>query len=155
MSDAVRAAVDVPLAPDRAFSVFTAEIGEWWPPEYTWSQAKLEGFGIEPREGGLCFERGPFGFRCDWGRVTAWEPPARLAFLWQIGPTRAPEPDPDRASEVEARFTAHGDLTAVELSHARFERHGDGAEGYRAGMGSPRGWAHILERFAERARRAG
>ena len=153
MSPAARASVVVPGPPDRAFALFSEAMGEWWPREYTWSQAKLQRFGMEPVEGGLCFEVGPHGFRCDWGRVTVVEPPERLVFLWQIGPTRAPEPDPDRASEVEVLFVARGDEVSVELSHSKFERHGEGSDDYRAGMNSPRGWTYILERFAARVLR--
>ena len=147
MPDA-HATVHVPGVPERAFAAFTAEFGRWWPPEYTWSQDTLEEIGIDTREGGLCFERGPHGFHCDWGRVLAWEPPSRLVLAWQIGPTRAPEPDPAKASEVEVRFEADGDGTRVSLSHTGFERHGDGAEGYAAAMDSPQGWDYILGRFA-------
>ena len=153
VSEGIRASVIASTPPDRAFALFTGKLGEWWPREYTWSRDKLEELGMEPRKGGLCFERGPLGFRCDWGRVIVWEPPSRLVFLWQIGPTRAPEPDPDRASEVEVRFIPHDDGTFVELVHRAFERHGEGADAYRAGMGSPQGWRYLLERFAERAGR--
>ena len=138
---------DVELPPERAFELFTAGFGRWWPPEYTWSGPALAEIGIEPREGGHCYEIGPAGFRCDWGTVTVWTPPRRLVFLWQIGPSRDPVPDPARASEVEVRF-ADG---RVELEHRGFERHDDGAEQYRDGMGSPQGWPWLLERFAAAA----
>ena len=148
---AAHSSVRVALPPEQAFERFTEAFGDWWPPEYTWSRHALERIGIEPGEGGLCYELGPHGFRLDWGRVTAWEPGARLAFLWQIGPTRVPEPDPGRASEVDVRFEADGEGgSRVTLTHAGFERHGDGAEGYRAAMDSPQGWDRILGRFAER-----
>jgi uncharacterized protein YndB with AHSA1/START domain len=142
------ATVSVPGTPEQAFAAFTAELGQWWPPEYTWSQDQLAEIGIDARESGLCFEIGPHGFRCDWGRVLAWEPPDRLVLAWQIGPTRVPEPNPSKASEVEVRFEREGDATRVELTHRGFERHGEGADGYREAMGSPQGWPYILSRFA-------
>ena len=141
----------VPAPPERAFAAFAEGLGDWWPPEYTWSQGVLEEIGIEGREGGLCFERGPHGFRCDWGRVLAYEPGARVVFSWQISPTRVPEPDPERASEVEVRFAAAEEGTRVELEHRAFERHGEGAEGYEAAMASEQGWPYILERYARAA----
>lgn len=139
--------IAVALAPDEAFARFTRDLGRWWPQEYTWSGPALVALEMAPGEGGLCTERGPHGFRCDWGRVTVWDPPARVAFTWQISPTRAPQPDPRQASTVDVRFTAEGDLTRVELTHAGFERHGDGAEDYREAMASPAGWTGILRRF--------
>ena len=145
--DSIRARVRVDVAPDRAFELFTEGMGGWWPREFSWSQAALEEIGIEPREGGHCYEVGPGGFRCDWGTVAVWEPPRRIVFLWQIGPGREPVPDPARASEVEVRF----EEGRVSLEHRAFERHGEGAEQYRDGLGSPQGWPWLLERFAATA----
>jgi uncharacterized protein YndB with AHSA1/START domain len=139
--------VDAP--PDRAFSLFTEGMTAWWPPEYTWAQKTLDHIAIEPVEGGRCFERGPHGFTCDWGRVVTCEPPGRIAFTWQISPQRVPQPDPAQASMVEVRFTPAGDSgTRVALEHRHFSRHGEGAEGYEAAMSSPQGWPLLLERFA-------
>jgi uncharacterized protein YndB with AHSA1/START domain len=142
-------ATTVQLPPDAAFARFTEGMADWWPPEYTWAQQSLEAIAIEPREGGRCYERGPYGFSCDWGRVLVCEPPERLVFTWQISPQRVPQPDPERASEVEVRFAGEGgSATRVELEHRAFERHGEGADGYRAAMDSPQGWPLLLERFA-------
>ena len=139
------AQVRVELSPDDAFARFTEGMGEWWPPEYTWSQDALEAIGIED---GMCFERGPFGFTCHWGRILDWEPGARLVFSWQISPARVPEPDPERASEVVVTFEPEGDGCLVTLEHTGFERHGEGAADYEAAMRSEMGWPYILERFA-------
>jgi uncharacterized protein YndB with AHSA1/START domain len=140
--------ITVAAGPAAAFAAFTGGMTAWWPPEYTWSQRSLQEIGIEPREGGHCHETGPHGFRCDWGRVVTYEPPARIAFTWQISPQRVPQPDPARASLVDVRFTPHGDGTAVTLVHRHFSRHGDGAADYEAAMNSGQGWPLLLERFA-------
>ena len=151
--DTVERTFTVPVTPERAFSVFTSEMAAWWPREYTWAKDALETIGIEPEEGGRCFERGPHGFACDWGRVTEWDPPRRLAFLWQISPTRAPEPNPERASEVEVRFEADGtEATRVTLEHRVFSNHGEGAAEYRTAMDSAKGWTYILDRYREAAK---
>lgn len=128
-------------------------MSRWWPREYTWSGDGLEDIGIERGEEGRCFERGPHGLRYDWGRVIDWDPPGRLVFTWQIGPDRVPVPDPEGGSEVEVRFRASpdGEATTVTLEHRGFHRHGEGADAYRAGMGSEEGWPFILARFRESA----
>lgn len=147
--DAVRRSVTVPVPAERAFATFTEGMAGWWPREYTWSAAALDTIGMEPREGGHCYEIGPAGFRMDWGTVLAWEPPRHLAFLWQIAPTRAPEPDPDKASEVEVRFeAAEPGTTLVEVEHRNFRRHGETGDDYRAGLSSPEGWTYLLDRYA-------
>jgi hypothetical protein len=73
----------VPCAAAEAFAMFTLRVGSWWPREFTSSQDSLALFGLEPREGGACFEVGPYGFRCDWGRVLTWQPPRELKLKWQ------------------------------------------------------------------------
>jgi len=145
----IRERVTVSGSPDDAFAAFTDGFGRWWPRAVSWSGDVLESIGIEPRVGGFLWERGPHGFRADFGRVQAWEPPHRLVFSWQVGPGRAPEPNPTRASEVEVRFRSVGDgRTRVELEHRRFERHGTGAAAYRKGMASGAGWPAILSAYA-------
>lgn len=146
--DAIQRTFTVPVPIVRAFAVFTDELEAWWPSEYTWAKDTLETIGIEPEEGGHCFERGPRGFRCDWGRVVEWHPPRQLIFLWQISPTRAPEPNPDKASTVEIGFEpADSETTRVEFEHRDFARHGEDAAEYRAAMASARGWIYILGRY--------
>jgi uncharacterized protein YndB with AHSA1/START domain len=141
--------ITVPFPPERAFAVFCEGMTSWWPPEYTWAQKTLEEIAIEPREGGHCYERGPHGFRCDWGRVVTCEPPGRIAFTWQITAQRVPQPDPAKASLVEVRFAPDGENgTRVQVAHRHFSRHGEGAKDYEAAMRSPQGWPLLLERFA-------
>ncbi len=152
MIDPVRIVVVAPLSGPRAFDRFARELHSWWPREYTWSQDVLHDIGIEPRAGGLCFEIGPDGFRCDWGRVLDWEPPARLRLAWQISPRREPIPNPLHASTLTVSFTPNGSQrTDVALVHDDFERHGPGAAEYRDAMASPIGWPLILQRFVEAA----
>jgi hypothetical protein len=61
----------------------------------------------------------------DWGRVLVWAPPRRLELAWQVAPSRAPEPDPSRASHVVVQFSAEGPGTRVAVEHRDFDRHGD------------------------------
>jgi|SRR5690606_34185723 len=158
MDEPIRHTLSVTSDPANAFALFTEELGRWWPHEYTWGQQALEAIGIEPFPDGMCYERGPHGFRCDWGRVLVWEPPHRLVLAWQISPRREPVPDPARASEVEINFepadTGEPGMeggTRVTLEHREFARHGDGAAEYRDALGSPEGWPYIMSKFAEAA----
>jgi uncharacterized protein YndB with AHSA1/START domain len=152
MVDAITVDVVVAVPVARAFDRFTRGLGDWWPREYTWSGEVLETIGMDPRAGGSCFEIGPHGFRCDWGRVLEWEPPSRVLLAWQVSPRREPVPDPRQASAVTVRFSADGpQRTRVVLVHDAFERHGEEGAAYRAAMASPQGWPFILQRYAEAA----
>lgn len=145
--------IQIALPVEKAFTVFIRELDQWWPKEYTWSQEKLKSIKIEPFLNGLCTEVGPYGFRCDWGRVTAYDENQLIKFKWQISPQRAPEPDPEKASDVAIGFKAvDGHNTAVELLHSNFENHGEGASEYQKAMGSPQGWDHILHKYIEHAK---
>lgn len=93
------------------------------------------------------FERGPHGFRIDWGRVLAWEPPRRVGFSWQITPERVPEPNPAKAGQVEVSFAALSpDTTRIAVTHSGFERHGESGAAYRVAM-AEQGWPIILARY--------
>ncbi len=143
--------IAVPAPADRAFEVFTDGLGDWWPADYTWSgPAALVEIGMEGGAGGFCYEIGPHGFRCDWGRVLLWDPPHRLVFTWQIGPQRQPLPDPRQAGEVEVRWrdTDNGHCLA-SLEHRDFDRYGEEADDYRAAMLSTQGWPYILESYRQ------
>jgi len=147
--DAIRFTLTVPASAERAYAVFAEEFDSWYPSEYTWSQDVLDTIGIEGREGGRCFERGPHGFWIDWGRVLVWDPPYRLVFTWQVSPRREPVPDPAKASEVEVRFHEEGaQNTRIGFEHRGISRHGEGAEEYLEALGSEQGWPYILDRYA-------
>jgi uncharacterized protein YndB with AHSA1/START domain len=145
------ASVTVGAPRERAFELFTEEMGTWWPREFSWSQDKLEAIGIEPHADGFAYERGPRGFTLHWGRVKAWDPPARFVFTWQIAADRTPQPDPEQSSEVEVRFHEENGGTRVAVEHREWERHGDGAREYRDGFERAGAWPYALERFAAAA----
>jgi len=150
--ESVRVGVTVDADAEEAFRLFTLGLGAWWPAAYTWSGEVLESVFVEPRAGGFCVEQGPHGFRCHWGRVLVCEPPSRLVLAWQISPRREPEPDPDRASEVEVRLTEEEPGSSrVDLEHRGFERHGDDGAAYAEAMGGPQGWPWLLDLFREAA----
>ena len=61
-----------------------------------------------------------------WGKVLAWEPPARLLLGWQLN--SAFTYDPDLVTEVELIFLANEGGTLVTLEHRSLELFGDAAE---------------------------
>ncbi|HMK99643.1 MAG TPA: SRPBCC family protein [Acidimicrobiales bacterium] len=142
--------VDAPI--DKAFTVFTTDIGTWWPPEHHILEGELAEMIFEPRVGGHVYDRATNGNECHWARVLVYEPPTRIVFSWDISLQWQLEPDQERTSEIEVRFIAESpDRTRVELEHRKLDRHGDGWESMRDAVGSPEGWTVGLMRFAEQA----
>ena len=152
--NAVTASIVVEAPIERAFSVFTDDIGSWWPSTHHILEAELAEMAFEPRVGGHIYDRGIDGSELPWARVLAYEPPNRVVFSWDISLQWKLEPDPERTSEVEVRFiTETPERTRVELEHRGIERHGEGWEAMHAAVGSPNGWNSGLEAFAQRMRR--
>jgi uncharacterized protein YndB with AHSA1/START domain len=143
--------VDAPI--ERAFTVFTDDMGSWWPRDHHILKAELAEMVFEPRVGGHVYDRGTDGSECRWARVLAYEPPNRVTFSWDINLRWELETDPARASEIEVRFVAEApQRTRVELEHRHLERHGEGWENMRDAVGSPDGWGRGLRALAERLR---
>jgi uncharacterized protein YndB with AHSA1/START domain len=152
ISAPVKKSITVKASVDYAFRVFTDGFDTWWPRSHHIGKQPMVKAVIEPRVGGRCFGREADGTECDWGRVLTWEPPNRFVLAWQIGPTWQYEPDLNKASEVEVRFSAEaGGLTRVNLEHRHFERHGEGAANIRSGVDNPNGWSGLLQTYAARA----
>lgn len=148
-SSTIRQAVTVPISPAAAFAAFTQRLGDFKPPEHNLLSAPIAETVLEPRVGGAIVDRGVDGSECRWARILAFEPPARLVFSWDIGPTWQIESDPARCSEVEVRFLPDGPGgTRVEIEHRNIDRHGPGWEAVRAGVDSEGGWPLYLARFA-------
>jgi uncharacterized protein YndB with AHSA1/START domain len=140
--------VEAPI--ERAFSVFTEDFGGFKPPEHNILGVELAETVFEPRVGGHIVDRGVDGSECRWARVLAYEPPDRVVFSWDLNQQWQIEADHERTSEVEVRFIAETpERTRVELEHRNIDRHGDGWEGIREGVGGEGGWPLYLQRFAE------
>ena len=149
----VRKSIRVSAPRERAFEVFTAGIGRWWPKTHHIGAADLDTLVIEPREGGRWYERSVDGSECEVGKVLVWDPPARLVLVWQLTPEF--KYDPNLITEVEVRFIAEdADATRVELEHRNLERMGDGADAMRDKIDGPGGWGDLLQLFAQSATQA-
>lgn len=147
MTGPLRLAFDVACTPEHAFSVWTNEIGSWWPPDHTLSGAP-ETIVLERVVGGRIFERTADGVEHDWGQVTVWEPPTTLGYLWHIGRDRA------QATEVEIQFTPDGpEATRVEIEHRGWERLG--AEGAEYRRRNVHGWETLVPHFRAAATTGG
>ena len=139
--------VDAPIA--RAFAMFTERFGDFKPPEHNLLGAEISETVFEPRVGGHIYDRAVDGSECHWARVLAFEPPDRVVFSWDISPYWQIESDLSHASEVEVRFVAETpQRTRLELEHRNLERHGQGWEGVRDGVGDDEGWPLYLARYA-------
>ena len=149
----VGTSVVVEVSQERAFRLFTEEIGSWWDPAHHLLEAELAEMVFEPRAGGHIYDKGVDGSECRWSRVLAYDPHDRVVFSWDINTRWELEPDPERTSEVEVRFVPEGpDRTRVELEHRHLDRHGDGWEQMRAAVGADDGWGSGLRRYVAAAR---
>lgn len=146
----VRSSIVVEVPIERAFSVFTEDFGRFKPREHNMLGVEIAETVFEPRVGGHLYDRGVDGSECRWARVLAYEPPNRVVFSWDISPQWQIETDPEKTSEVEVRFVAEApERTRVDLEHRNLQRHGEGWEGERDGVGGEDGWPLYLRRFAE------
>jgi uncharacterized protein YndB with AHSA1/START domain len=138
--------VNAPI--ERAFAVFTEQFGDFKPREHNLLAVPIAETVFEPRVGGHIYDRGVDGSVCQWARVLVYEPPSRLVFSWDIGPTWQLEPDHVKTSEVEVRFTAEsGQRTRVDLEHRNIDRHGSGWQSVADGIGGDAGWPLYLLRY--------
>ena len=142
----VRRSITVPATRERAWAVFTGDIGRWWPATHSIGGSPYKTAAMEPHAGGRWYETGEDGSTCQWGEVLTWDPPARLVLAWRIGGDW--RYDPDLHTEVEVTFTEAGGATRVDLEHRHLERMGEAEERARAAFESPNGWGGILALFA-------
>ena len=112
-------ALRVSATPQRAFDVFTREIGAWWRPNplFQFTPGKIGRLAIEAGEGGRLTEVYDDGTVFEIGRITAWEPGRRLAFDWRQASFAA-----DQRTRVEIRFEAVGEETRVTVEHRGWDQ---------------------------------
>jgi uncharacterized protein YndB with AHSA1/START domain len=145
----VRRQIVVKAPIDKAFTVFTERFGDFKPREHNLLRVPIAETVFEAKVGGNIVDRGEDGSECRWARILAYEPPHRVVFSWDIGPTWQVESDPDLTSEVEVTFTAETpDRTRIELEHRHIDRHGPGWESVRDGIANDQGWPLYLDRYA-------
>lgn len=140
--------VTVKPAPARAFDLFTAHIGNWWPKGQTPGKSPQAVVIVEPHAGGKWFERDMEGNETQWGKVLEWEPPGRLVLGWQLNTQW--RYDPALLTEVELTFThAENGGTVVTLEHRNLERFGADAGMFIASITT--GWPARVADFVRYA----
>jgi hypothetical protein len=145
----IRKQLVVKAAPQRAFEIFTAGMGGWWPRDKSIGSTPIADVIMEPFAGGRWYERSADGSECEWGKVLVWEPGKRVTLNWQIGATW--QYNADLHTEVEISFRPAGEGTQVTLEHRNIESISASPE-LRNGLDS--GWQQILGSFSEGVGRA-
>ena len=140
MTPPLRFEFSVECPAPHAFSVWTSGIAAWWPADHTVTGEAGLDVVLEPVVGGRIFERTASGAEHDWGEVTVWEPPDRLAYRWFL---RADRSD---ATDVAISFVAEGaSRTRVEITHAGWERLGARGGAWRER--NQQGWSTLLPHY--------
>jgi uncharacterized protein YndB with AHSA1/START domain len=138
--EAVRKSLVVNCSPERAFEVFTREVGTWWPlHEHSIGGDEITEVIWEEHVGGRIYERHADGGEGEWGRVLEWEPPARFVMSWYPGK------DASVATQLEVRFVAEAAGTRVDLEHRGWEIFAE--EGQQTRDNYDSGWPTVLGCF--------
>jgi len=121
---------------ERAFTLFTARMGDWWPLiTHSVGGEEATAVAMDCCAGGEIIESLADGTTTVWGRVTGWEPPRRVAFTWHPGTPV------EEATHVDVSFAEHDGGTLVTLVHSGWAARPDGE---RARVGYDSGWEVVL-----------
>lgn len=137
----IRKSVSVRCPPDRAFTVFTREIGRWWPLKrgFSFDRERANEIFLDDRVGGRFYERLIDGTEGEIGRVIRCEPPHLIVFSFNASGWETP-------TEVEVRFAVEAGGTRVDLEHRGFEASPKMRE---RGKGFTGGWDIVLAQYLE------
>jgi hypothetical protein len=143
----VTAFVEVAVDPATAFEVFTDEIDAWYQRgPHSWRfPDRAVGIRCEPGVGGRLLEvhDEAEGVGFEFGRITVWDPGARLVFT-DLTSSVPPAP----VTEVEVRFEAAPGGTRVTLEHRGLDLLPPGV----AAQKRKYGWQTLLRWFDEYVR---
>lgn len=133
-----KASIRVGVSPERAFEIFTGDISSWWRKgTYYWNHPDTaDRYEFEPGLGGRLLEYYDGGV-FEVGTITGWEPGSVLQYTW-----REESWTPEEVTTVTVRFTADGDGTLVDVTHAGWETLGEKALGSLGGYSE--GWLELL-----------
>ena len=108
----------IPLPPEKAFDVYVEQMDVWWPRQgvfpYSFApkSTRPQHIRFEARLGGRYFETFADGSEYVIGRITGWDPSARLIYTWR---------DPTWPDEtvISLHFAEDGNGTRLN-----YEQHG-------------------------------
>ena len=140
--DQVVVSVLVEVPPPEAFRIFTEQINAWWRGGLRYRMGKNHSVvHLESKLGGRLFEsfdtsNGPRVLET--GRITHFDPPARVTFEW-----RAANFKPDEKTEVDVTFEPSKSGTLVTVRHRGWgeirtdhpARHGQDVPAFMRSMG--------------------
>jgi uncharacterized protein YndB with AHSA1/START domain len=111
MPSSIYVALRVSATPERAFEVFTREIGLWWQDNglFQFTRRGAGRLALEPHEGGRLTQTLEDGSVFEIGRVQVWQPPERLVLTW-----RQESFTPDQSTEVHVSFEPAGSSSNLE-----------------------------------------
>ena len=135
MPEPLRYSFRVSCPVERAFQLWTARAGVWWPmATHSMSGRPDSVLVIEPGAGGRIYEQTADGRQLPWGMVLAWEPPRRLVCEWLVG---------DTPTELEVRFApGAAGATLVEIEHRGWDRFGEAGSDRRDL--NDQGWSDVI-----------
>jgi uncharacterized protein YndB with AHSA1/START domain len=154
--DQAQVSVLVKVAPSEAFRIFTEEIDSWWRGGLKYRIGKRRSVvHLEPKLGGRLFEsfETAAGTKVkETGRVTHFDPPARLVLEW-----RAVNFAPSEKTAVEVLFEPSPSGTLVTVCHRGWSqirpdhpvRHGEVAAAFLRTLGL--WWGDLMTSLRERA----
>jgi uncharacterized protein YndB with AHSA1/START domain len=121
---------------EHAFSVFTEKVDLWWPRGHRRNRDATMQFTTD-----ALLERSPDGTLWTMGRVTAMEPPHRLALDWFPGSPAAP-------TSVEIAFVPSPEGTTITVTHRAVSEEAQTMWAGRVDVFA-RGWDTVLPALKE------
>ena len=141
----IRKSFRVRAPQQKAFDVFLAGMGRWWPKDHSLLGSPQHDVIVEPHPGGRWYEVAEDGSETMWGKVLEWDAPSRALLAWQLNGEWTY--DPDFETEVEIRFIPDGEATIVEFEHRKLDALARTARDGQI-MEIDEGWGKILEGYA-------